>query len=333
MSHDAHHRSDTVALVSCMRNEGLFLLEWLAYHRALGLDHIVVVTNDCTDGSDLLLDRLQARGLLTHIRQTVPAGTPPQDQGMTLAMEHLRQQSVTWVLHIDSDEFLLIEVGEGKIADLMPNARGADVVALPWRMFGDAGLTDWQPGTNVLEANTHAEFGPIPGVTRFKCLFRLASFARATDHNPLDPLIDDPLVVTPDGKPLMNRTLYNARSSRFRPDERACSARAARINHYAIKSEDLFLMKNDRGCGQAKPAGVKYVLGGNWHTLANRNEVEDRAILRHWPDTATRLAELRADADTAALEKRCHEWFIDRRAAILTPENRALWTREAKELA
>lgn len=327
------HQSEPAALVACMRNEGMFLLEWLAYHMGLGFDRIVVVTNDCTDGSDALLDRLQERGIVTHIRQTVPAGTPPQDHGMSLAMARLRREGVVWVLHIDSDEFLLIEAGDGRIADLMARVAGADVVALPWRMFGDAGLTDWRIGANVLEENTRAEFGPIPGVTRFKCLFRLASFARATDHNPLEPLVADPRVVTPDGKPLMNRTLYNARSSRFRPDERACNVRTARINHYAVKSEDLFLLRNDRGSGQGKPAGVKYVLGGNWHLLANRNEVEDRAILRHWPETSARLADLRDDPETARLERRCLDWFAERRTAILTPETRALWTRTAEAQA
>ncbi|MCV2865339.1 glycosyltransferase family 2 protein [Albidovulum sediminicola] len=324
---------EPVALVSCMRNEGIFVLEWLAYHLGLGFERIVVVSNDCTDGSDRLLDQLQARGLITHIRQNVPEGTAPQDQGMPIAMDRLRQEGIAWLLHIDSDEFLLIETGDGRLADLMPKVAGADVAALPWRMFGDAGLTDWRAGANVLEANTRAEYGPIPGVTRFKCLFRLSSFARATDHNPLDPLVENPRVVTPDGRPLMNRTLYNARSSRFRPDERACGARAARINHYAIKSEDLFLMKNDRGCGQGKPAGAKYVLGGNWHVLANRNEVEDRAILRHWPETAARLVELRADPETAALESASRDWFIARRDAVLTAANRAAWTRKTEALA
>ncbi|HLQ18006.1 MAG TPA: glycosyltransferase family 2 protein, partial [Tabrizicola sp.] len=41
-----------VVLVSAMRNEGPFLLEWVAYHRVIGVRQIVIVSNGSTDGSD-----------------------------------------------------------------------------------------------------------------------------------------------------------------------------------------------------------------------------------------------------------------------------------------
>ena len=34
-----------VVLVSAMRNEGPFILEWLAYHRVIGIGRIVVISN------------------------------------------------------------------------------------------------------------------------------------------------------------------------------------------------------------------------------------------------------------------------------------------------
>jgi hypothetical protein len=50
-----------------MRNECLFALEWVAYHRAIGFDDMFVCTNDCDDGTDEMMDRLQALGLVHHI--------------------------------------------------------------------------------------------------------------------------------------------------------------------------------------------------------------------------------------------------------------------------
>ena len=44
--------------VLTVRNEGAFLLEWLAHHRAVGFTHILVLSNDCQDGTDTMLDRL-----------------------------------------------------------------------------------------------------------------------------------------------------------------------------------------------------------------------------------------------------------------------------------
>lgn len=321
--------AEKTALVSCMRNEGIFVLEWIAYHQGLGFDAIVIVGNDNSDGSDALLDRLADLGQIAHIRQTVPEGASPQDHGMDLALEWLRKHGFTWCLHIDSDEFLLIDLGNGSIADLLPVIETADVVPIAWRNFGDSGVETWHPGASVLQRFTRAEPGPIPGETKSKCLFRVASFARATDHNPLGPLVDTPVVLNADGETLSGESLGQRKSSRFRPHDVACRAKNARINHYAVKSQDLFLMKNDRGDGQGKRGDKKYHLGSAWHRRANRNDVEDRAILRRWPDTETRLDALRADPQTAEAEAACQRWFETRRAEILTPERRRAWTRKA----
>ncbi|MFU8865030.1 MAG: glycosyltransferase family 2 protein [Rhodobacterales bacterium] len=318
--------TDQTALVSCMRNEGLFVLEWLAYHQVIGFDQVVVVSNDCTDGSDALADA----GHLTHIRQTVPPGTPPQDSGMDLVLAWARQNDVTWLLHIDSDEFLNITAGTGHLPDLMANAAQADVVAIPWQLYGDAGITDWTPGMAVLPSFTRAEPAPEPRVTKSKCLFRTASFSAATDHNPRAPLVDSPVVVNPDGTPLNAASLYQDRSARFRPHDLAATNATARINHYAVKSRDLFMMKNDRGDGQGKQGQTKYHLGSNWHRSANKNDIEDRTILRHWPETQARLAVLRAVPAIAAAEQACFDWFTTHKSAILTPEALALWTRRER---
>ena len=314
------------ALVSCMRNEGVFLLEWVAYHQGLGFDAIIIVSNDCTDGSDTLLDALEADGHITHIRHSVPPGTPPQDAGMDLALAWMRANQITWALHIDSDEFLLVDHGNGRITDLLADLPPADVIPIPWRLFGDSGLTDWTPGDSILPHFTHAEPAPTEGVTKFKCLFQVASFGRATDHNPLDPLVDDPRVLSPDGEALSNSSLYQRKSSRFRPHDVACRAKRARLNHYAVKSQDLFLMKNDRGDGQGKTGDSKYHLGSKWHRMANRNDVEDTAILRHWPATQSRLTALRSDPAITAAERACQDWLTTTRATLLTPDRRAALT-------
>jgi hypothetical protein len=310
-----------------MRNEGLFLLEWVAYHQGLGFDAIIVVTNDCTDGSDLLATRLAEYGHIVHIDHTVLPPNAPQDSGMELALDWLRANGFTWAMHIDSDEFLLIEHGNGQIQDLLADLQKADVVPVPWRTFGDNGVTDWTPGQSVLNAFTRAEPGAEPGVTKFKCLFRVSSFARATDHNPLEPLVDSPKVRSPDGERLSNKGLYRRKSSRWRPHDVSCRAKRARLNHYATRSQDLFLMKNDRGDGQGKLGDTKYHLGSKWHRTANRNDVPDTSILRHWPATKKRLTALRATPAIAAAETACHSWFLNRRAKLLTPQRRADWTR------
>ena len=249
---------------------------------------------------------------------------------MDLVLDWARDQHVTWLLHIDSDEFLNISAGTGRLPDLMAHVQEADVVAIPWQLYGDSGLTEWVPGMAVLTSFTRAEAAPEPGITKSKCLFRAASFAQATDHNPRAPRVSDPVAVNPDGARLNPASLYQHRSSRFRPRDLAAINATARINHYAVKSRDLFMMKNDRGDGQGKTGETKYHPGSNWHRSANKNDVEDRSILRHWPQTEARLAALRAGPAIAAAENACFDWFSARKSAILTPETLAVWTRRER---
>ena len=55
-----------VAIVTTMKNEGPFILEWVAYHRSIGIRDFLVYTNDCDDGTDHLLDALVAKGFISQ---------------------------------------------------------------------------------------------------------------------------------------------------------------------------------------------------------------------------------------------------------------------------
>ena len=50
-----------ITAILCVKNEGAFVLDWLAHHRAAGITDFLVCSNDCSDGTDALLDRLAAR--------------------------------------------------------------------------------------------------------------------------------------------------------------------------------------------------------------------------------------------------------------------------------
>ena len=54
------------AIVTTMKNEGPFILEWLAYHRVIGFDSFLVYTNDCSDGTETFFDLLQEKGYVQH---------------------------------------------------------------------------------------------------------------------------------------------------------------------------------------------------------------------------------------------------------------------------
>jgi hypothetical protein len=68
-----------VVLAAYAKNEGRFLLEWLAYHRLIGVRDILVYTNDCEDESQTaLLSGLRSdpRAVGGHLRGREPELNP-----------------------------------------------------------------------------------------------------------------------------------------------------------------------------------------------------------------------------------------------------------------
>lgn len=304
-----------IALMSCMRNEGIHILEWLAYHRVIGFGPVVICSNNCDDGSDHLLDLLAAAGEVDHLRNPLTPGIPPQASGIALVLAHLVESPADWLAHLDSDEFLNIAPGAAPVQDLVTRAGDAHTIALPWRMFGDSGHATW-PG-ETLPAFTACEAAPDPATVKFKSLFRFRAFAGASDHMPTAPRIETPLAVNSAGEPLSSAVLHGAPRARYHPVETAIRGGAV-VNHYGVRSTDVFLLKTHRGRGMGPPSD-KYHLGSKWHRLANRNDTQDRSILRRWPEVAAELARLRALPGIHAAEAACRDWFLTARTDRATP--------------
>lgn len=301
-----------VALMSCMRNEGIHILEWLAYHRVVGFGPIVICSNDCDDGSDRLLDLLATHGQIDHLPNPLPPGEPPQRQGIARALAHLATAKAEWLAHLDSDEFLNVAPGAGPVRDLIAQAQDAHTIALPWRLFGDNGHQTW-PG-ETLRAFTACEPAPDPATVKFKSIFRHRAFASASDHMPTQPRVETPLAVNTAGEPLSSAPLFGKPVARYHPVDAALKGGTV-VNHYAIRSTDSFRMKQARGRGMG-PAWDKYVPGSTWHRHANRNDTQDRSILSRWPEVEAELARLRALPGLAEAEAACHSWFLARRASL-----------------
>lgn len=315
---------EQAAVVACMRNEGLFILEWVAYHRAIGFDKIVICSNDCTDGSDVLLDALQDAGEITHLPHVVTGNDTPQDSGIRAAFEFLSDTPIEWLAHIDADEFINIGLASGTISDLLEHAGMGDVIALPWWAFGDSGHITW-PGS-VLPHFKQAEIRPVEERVKFKSMFRFRNFTHANDHMPIGPKCDQPDVRSALGAQLSDEGLYDKKRAKYRPMQLALQPDTACVNHYAVPSRDVFLLKNDRGDGQGKTTD-KYYLGSRWHDIANQNDVESTSIQRHLLATQTEMARLKNTPKIAQAERACQDWFQSRCNAILTSDQIRKWSK------
>ncbi|MEM7489310.1 MAG: glycosyltransferase family 2 protein, partial [Pseudomonadota bacterium] len=293
------------AIVTCMKNEGPFVLEWLAHHRAIGVDDVLIYTNDCTDGTDALLDLLQDQGVVQHRANPFrEIGEPrPQHAALTACVEEPVIADADWTICMDVDEFVDIHVGAGHLRDLFAAVGDANMISLTWRLFGNAGHTTFE------EALTPARFTRCaPELIRkphqawgFKTLFRnLGLYKKMGVHRPkgLRPESWRQVRwVNGSGRPMPRGMLRNG----WRSTLRTYGYGLATLNHYAVRDAESFLVKRDRG----RVNHVERDQGlGYWFRM-NNNAEESTSFRRHLPALKAEMARLKALPGVAAQHDAC----------------------------
>ena len=134
-------------VVATARSEGVYLLEWIAYHQSIGVEHFFIYTNDNEDGSDALLSALADNGVITWIRNIVTPGSNAQAKAYGHALSILPDiLDFEWVMVIDLDEFFVFEPA---MVSSLPSylawqsQQAVDAVAVNWTFVGSTGQTRW----------------------------------------------------------------------------------------------------------------------------------------------------------------------------------------------
>lgn len=309
-------RNPGKVIVACMRNEALFVVEWVAHHLALGFDRIVVYTNDCQDGTDRLLDAMAGLMPVEHYDNPGPyeAGTI-QKQALALAYALPQVRQAEWVLHIDADEYVNVTLGSRRIDDLIALYPDVDGITLQWRHFGGAGMARWEGGS-VIETYTRCERDvPVPGsgaAIGFKTLFRPEHFRMMGVHQPkLVYKRRVPRIVNSAGVAMPVDALLSRRKSNFLVEPAQCSWENACLHHHHVKSDDLHLLKHARGDANGRK-NSKRLIGSDYYSMANRNEVESKSLLRFRPQVTPYETQIRGLPGVMALEAAALVWFRQR---------------------
>lgn len=319
-----HHPS--ITLVTAMRNEGPFALEWIAHHKALGVTAVIVVSNGCDDGTDALLDRLAEAGEVVHLRQEAKPGKV-QWGALALAEQTEAVRGADWVIGLDCDEFVNLRPPLATLPDLIAAAGEADAVVLPWRFFGHAGHLRFEDAP-VADRFTKAipEDALFPGFARsFKTLarWRGGPFRRLGIHRPRGEK-GDPVWLDGSGRRLPDD--FARSGGRIVLTTPRIESGLVQLNHYSLRSAEDFLVKQARGLPNR--AGKR--IDALYWAERNFNNVEDRSIARHRLATAqeeTRLRSLAGVAEAHAAAVTAHRAKI---AALLkTPHCATLFSRLA----
>ncbi|AHD11629.1 glycosyltransferase family 2 protein [Phaeobacter gallaeciensis] len=287
------------SVVTTMKNEGPFILEWLAYHRVIGVDDFLIYTNDCTDGTDALLRVLQDKEIVQHRDNPLhDTKTPPQHAAFQAAQQEPLVRDADWILSMDVDEFINIKCGDGYLSDLYAATQGANMIAMTWRLFGNNDVSEFS-GELVTREFTRCAYE----ITRrphqawgFKTLFRNDGiFKKLGVHRPkgLRPHHWRDIHWVNGSGQAMPQQMFR---SGWRSTIETYGYDLVQLNHYAVRSAESFLVKRDRGRVNhtERDQGLPY-----WFRMNNNSE-EERSIQRLIPELEAEMARLLSDPDIAA---------------------------------
>jgi methylase of polypeptide subunit release factors len=303
-----------VTAVSMMKDEGPFVLEWVAHHLAIGFTDLVVYTNDCSDGTDDMLIRLEELGLAHHRRNVIPEGLRPQPSALNHAqIEPVVQQS-DWVMVFDADEFLSIRHGDGTLDGLLDaaQAQGANGIVVTWRIFGSGGVVEWSraPVTEQYLMAAPPMWNKGWGVkTLFKFdddKWKLGIHRPKMKNRHIDTGFPDTVKwLNGSGREMEDYFKFRG----WRSITRTVGYDWVQLNHYAVKSVDSYAIRKMRGNVNNK--ADKY--NSDYWSLQDRNEVRDDTMLRYTARRNAIIAQLLTDP----VLNRLHHAAIDRAEARL----------------
>lgn len=321
-----------ITAVTCVKNEGPFLLEWIAFNRVIGVSDHLFYSNDCSDGTDRLLDRLADHGVAVHL--------PNPAQGRNYQMEALkdaRRQTVVreadWLWVADVDEFLNIHVGDNTIPALITACGDPQAISVTFQFFANAGVETYADlpviaqFTRCHNPDLWCAESAIEVKTLVRKDFPLQYYGA---HRPFFktrlPEAKRPRWTDGSGRDVPENFRLAANKRRLRKFPAQGARSFATLNHYALRSLDSYLVKNDRGDVNRDNRDFD----DTYWRERNDDAHEDRSILRMLPRLEAQLAALKALPGIADLHDETVRLHRSRRDALLAQERYAAMRQQLR---
>lgn len=293
-------------IVGCMKNEAPYIVEWVAYHRAIGVDNFLIYTNDCTDGTSEILDRLQEMGVLEHRNNDNWKGNSPQQYALNQSLKEPVIKNADWIIHIDVDEFMNIRFGDGTLPTLLDQFPDVTNIAMTWRLFGHNGVTSLS-NDFVISQFDHAapKFCPKPHtVWGFKTMFKnIGAYEKISCHRP-NKLDEDHREqvrwINGSGRDMTREAIDKG----WRSSVKSIGYDLIQLNHYALRSAESYLVKRQRG----RALHVDRSIGINYWIRMDWSDNKDITIQRNLPRLQDEYDRLMQDAELRKWHDFGHDW-------------------------
>jgi hypothetical protein len=255
----------SLAIVTCIKNEGDDLIEWLCFHRRIGVSRFVIYDNLSTDATASILRSVPFRDEIVVHRI---AGDYPQKAAFTDALARYRDE-LDWVAFIDGDEFI-VPLGEVSLLDKLAEfeAQGVDGFGIHWRIFGSSGHEERPRGLLTTSFTQRARDG-FKGNRHVKSVVRIGAVeAMVTQH-----------YFRVRGRYLLDKGTEAPPGFDGVVTPKATFTQGFAIYHYITKSRAQCMEKIARGRPKPSRSRSKYRTIAYW-TIYDRNDVQDYGAVR-----------------------------------------------------
>jgi hypothetical protein len=255
-------RMDKIAICAIFKDEAPYLLEWLAFHRMIGVDLFVLYDNGSSDGGG---DRVRASAFARNVTLIDWSDRPGQLSAYNHFRTHLAAR-FNWVAFIDIDEFIVPLDGSSIRPILMrPVYERYAQVLLQWLVFGPSGH-EQRPEGLVTEYYTRRLPETANACRHVKAIVR-PNMLRGIDYTPHAAECSGPAC---------NSSGIEVLPFAIQPTE--CHA-VMLIHHYFTKSREDWQIKRRRGRGDSLEPYQERVFSD----VAGEAVIEDIRALRFVP--------------------------------------------------
>lgn len=214
------------------KNEGPYILEWIAFHQAIGVDKFYIVDNISNDGSSELLCKLHSLGVINRIEFKNEPNEKPQLLAYNRIIAELSDED-EFIAFIDADEFISptdIDNGISSIIDIF-NDQDIGAVALNWAVYGSSYCIQPRSDSLVIERFDHRASQDAPVNKHYKSVIRRTSLICAGAN---------PHFFNVHGKYVLTDL---SELSKLTGVSDSTHWKGGRVNHYVIKSKNEFFSK------------------------------------------------------------------------------------------
>lgn len=131
---------DKIAVCALFQNDADFLEEWIYYHLLQGVDHFFLYNNNSSDHFAEVLKPFEEKGLVS-LRQA-PQRSWFMDSVVDCYNDCLKRDgnNYRWMAFLDSDEFIIPEIENVTLKEIMRDYIAHPAVFMNWLIFGTSGV-------------------------------------------------------------------------------------------------------------------------------------------------------------------------------------------------